>query len=59
MPSCLFSIVWPLIQCSLQLFNLTESTTTVVQGKLKYRHIICMHVMYVTISIRYGCMFLT
>ena len=46
---CMFSIVWLLILCSLQLFKPIENKMTVVQGKLKSMPIICIYVTYVTI----------
>ena len=48
---CIFSIVWPSILCSLQLFKPIENKMTVIQRTLKSRPIICIYVMYVTISI--------
>ena len=48
---CIFSIVWPSILCSLQLFKPIENKMTIAQGKLKSIPIICIHAMYVTISI--------
>ena len=53
----IFSIVWPSVLYSLQLFKPIDNKKTVVKGKLKFRPIICIYVMYVTISIRYGCFF--
>ena len=52
---CTFSIEWLSILCSLQLFKPIENKMTVVQVKLKYRPVICIYVIHVTI--RYNCMF--
>ena len=49
--------LWLSIIYSLQLVKPIENKMTVVQGKLKYRPMICIYVMYVTISIMYDCMF--
>ena len=53
----IFSIGWPSVLCSLQIFKPIDNKKTVVKGKLKPRPIICIYLIYVIISIRYGCMF--
>ena len=55
--SVIFFIVWSTIMCSLQLFTSFANKTTIVQGNQKYRPLIFIFVIYVTISSRHRCMF--